>query len=150
MKILLQKPVQLIALGFPLALIAYSLLYPLQFILFSHSMVGRIVVFLAILFYTYIDLLYGLLAVAITVLYFQSDTVEHMTSLKDSVNDEFRREYCQHGKLMYKGQEVPSSMIPHVFPFVENTNACHLCNSTCKFSVIEEDDATAKATACVV
>jgi hypothetical protein len=131
----------------PASTIALAMIYPLQFMLFSHSPVGRIAVVLAILLYAYIDVLFGLLAVAIVVLYYQSDISENMTLLNDgssdgsTVNDasaEFRKEYCPHGKLVFKGQEVNPSVAQHVFPFVENPHKCNVCSPDCQINIVEE------------
>ena len=75
---------KLVAGIFPASVLAAFLFYPLQFLMFTHSHIGRILAFFAILVYTYIDPLFGLLAAAIVVLYYQSDLSENMTSLKDS------------------------------------------------------------------
>jgi len=78
---------KIIAAIAPVLLCGFAVVYPLQFMMFSHSTVGRLFVFVAILFYTWVDIVFGLLAVAIVVLYYQSDAYENMTSLKDSVNE---------------------------------------------------------------
>jgi len=74
---------KLIAGIFPASVLASFLLYPLQFLLFTHSTVGRLLAFIVILVYGYIDVLFGLLAAAIVVLYYQTDISK---SLNDSEN----------------------------------------------------------------
>jgi hypothetical protein len=55
-----------------------------------------------------------------------------------SVVNEFRKENCKGADLMYKDMKVKQDMIGHIFPNVEfKDGECNVCESTCKFSIIE-------------
>jgi len=55
-----------------------------------------------------------------------------------SVVNEFRKENCKGTDLMYKDMKVKPDMIGHIFPNVEfKDGECNVCDSTCKFSIIE-------------
>jgi hypothetical protein len=52
--------------------------------------------------------------------------------------NDFRQEYCDAGKLKYKGMEVNAEMTEHVFPEIQfKGSKCNPCNETCVFSIIE-------------
>jgi hypothetical protein len=52
--------------------------------------------------------------------------------------NDFRQEYCESGKMMYKNMEVNPEMIEHVFPEIEfKEEKCNPCSDTCVFSIIE-------------
>ena len=55
-----------------------------------------------------------------------------------SVVNDFRKENCKGTDLMYKDMKVKMDMIGHIFPNVEfKDGECNVCESTCKFSIIE-------------
>jgi hypothetical protein len=55
-----------------------------------------------------------------------------------SVVNVFRKENCKGTDLMYKDMKVKPDMIGHIFPNVEfKDGECNVCESTCKFSIIE-------------
>jgi hypothetical protein len=55
-----------------------------------------------------------------------------------SVVSEFRKENCKATDLMYKDMKVKPDMIGHIFPNIEfKDGECNVCESTCKFSIIE-------------
>ena len=62
----------------PIVLLFLLLSYTNHFIHISNSILGRSIALLIILFYTYIDINYGLLACAFVILFYQSDIVENM------------------------------------------------------------------------
>lgn len=65
---------------------------------------------------------------------------EDEPSKQQSINivNEFRKENCKGTDLMYKDMKVKPDMIGHIFPNVEfNDGECNVCESTCKFSIIE-------------
>ena len=74
-------------------------------------------------------------------------TIEHMEdedveepSKTGSVNvvNDFRKENCKGTDLMHKDMKVKPDMIGHIFPNVEfKDGECNVCDSTCKFSIIE-------------
>jgi hypothetical protein len=72
-------------------------------------------------------------------------TIEHMEDDAEgskqqsvSVVNAFRKENCNGIDLMYKDMKVKPDMIGHIFPNVEfKDGECNVCDSTCKFSIIE-------------
>jgi hypothetical protein len=51
----------------------------------------------------------------------------------------FRKEYCEKGHLIYKGQVVKSEMSEHIFPEIKlNHEKCNLCDPACDFSIKEQ------------
>jgi|LauGreDrversion4_2_1035121.scaffolds.fasta_scaffold61689_1 hypothetical protein len=72
-------------------------------------------------------------------------TIEHMEHDNEpskqqsvSVVNAFRKENCNGIDLMYKDMKVKPDMIGHIFPNVEfKDGECNVCDSTCKFSIIE-------------
>ena len=59
---------------------------------------------------------------------------DHTTVL---LND-FRQEYCDAGKLKYKGMDVNAEMTEHVFPEIQfKQEKCNPCSESCTFSIIE-------------
>jgi len=72
-------------------------------------------------------------------------TVEHMEDEDEpskqesiSVVNDFRKENCKGTDLMYKDMNVKPDMTGHIFPNVEfKDGECNVCESTCKFSIIE-------------
>ena len=65
---------------------------------------------------------------------------ENEPSKAESVNvvNGFRKENCNGTDLMYKDMKVKPDMIGHIFPNVEfKDGECNVCDSTCKFSIIE-------------
>jgi hypothetical protein len=66
------------------------------------------------------------------------DEDEPSKSHSVSVVNEFRKENCKGTDLMFKDMKVKPDMIGHIFPNVEfKDGACNVCESTCKFSIIE-------------
>jgi hypothetical protein len=72
-------------------------------------------------------------------------TIEHMEHDDESgkpqsvsVVNAFRKENCNGVDLMYKDMKVKPDMIGHIYPNVEfKEGECNVCDSTCKFSIIE-------------
>lgn len=55
------------------------------------------------------------------------------------INDEFRSNHCNNGKLMDKGVPVRLDMTEHVFPEVSfKDRPCNTCSKTCGFSITED------------
>lgn len=71
----------------PIILIFLLVSYTPHFIHISNSILGRSIAVLIILFYTYIDTTYGLLACAMTILFYQSDVVENMLNQYDYIEN---------------------------------------------------------------
>jgi hypothetical protein len=80
----------------PIILIFLLVSYTPHFIHISNSILGRVMAISIILFYTYIDTTYGLLACAMTILFYQSDIVENMLNQYDYIeNFEAKLEFEQ-------------------------------------------------------
>lgn len=58
--------------------------------------------------------------------------------INETVQNTFREQNCKKGILKYKNMSVNNEMTSHVFPEVTfKDEHCNVCNSTCKFSIIE-------------
>lgn len=133
----------------PMILILYFLSDTSNFISMSNTVLGRLLAIVAILLYTKLNVLYGILACLLTIVYYDSDTVssaigikyqtEGFETPKDSdPKDEFRKENCVNGQLVKKGQAVKKDMIEHVFPEIDNATRCNVCNSNCDFTLLDQ------------
>jgi hypothetical protein len=59
--------------------------------------------------------------------------------LEQQVNKDFRSSNCVNGELQKDGFPVNPEMTEYVFPELKfNTSTCNPCDSSCKFSIIEE------------
>ena len=48
----------------------------------------------------------------------------------------FKKQYCNKGHLIYKGQVVNREMSEHIFPEIKlNNERCNICDPTCDFSI---------------
>ena len=57
----------------------------------------------------------------------------------EAAKEMFKKEYCEKGHLIYKGQLVNPEMSEHIFPEIKlNHEKCNLCDPACDFSVKEE------------
>ena len=74
-----------------------------------------------------------------TVEYMEDEDVEEPSKQHSvSVVNNFRKENCKGTDLMFKDMKVKPDMIGHIFPNVEfKDGECNVCDSTCKFSIIE-------------
>jgi hypothetical protein len=74
-----------------------------------------------------------------------TDYVDEPANKKMVAQEEFRKENCKNGVLMYKNNEVRKDMAEFVFPELKmNGRACNPCDKTCSFSVIENKLRTEK------
>ena len=57
----------------------------------------------------------------------------------EAAKEMFKKEYCEKGHLIYKGQLVNPEMSEHIFPEIKlNHEKCNLCDPACDFSIKEE------------
>lgn len=74
-----------------------------------------------------------------------TDYVIEPDNRKIAAQEEFRKENCKRGVLMYKNNEVRKDMAEFVFPELKmNEMPCNPCDKTCSFSVIENKLRTEK------
>jgi hypothetical protein len=66
----------------PIVLLFLLLAHARSLARFSHTILGKVAAVLIILFYTYVDVLAGVLACAIVLLYYQTDFVENMLNME--------------------------------------------------------------------
>jgi hypothetical protein len=146
--------------------------YPDRMIPLSHTSLGRLLAVALIVYYTKIDVIFGVFICLLVIYYYQIDNFEHMLNISegflwdmtftpyeqdvyDRLNKEllerqktFRETHCSKGVLVHKGVPVNSEMAEHVFPEVKfDGSPCNPCDTTCAFSILEqklklEDDLT--------
>jgi hypothetical protein len=137
----------------PILLIFIFVSYPKEVAIFSQTVLGKMVFISIILFYTYIDVVWGLFICVIFILYSQSAFVENMLNMGDRANytnmytttspnspavDKFRSENCQDGVLVYKDMMVKNDMAEHIFPELTLPGGvCNPCSQNCQVSIIE-------------
>ena len=139
-----------------------------DFVEFSQTIWGKIFAVFMILLYTNMDKMFGLFVCSLVILYYQSEWMETFLNMKDikewedelmkkeetpdqdieyvdidhnnsdSIQNEFRENHCQDGKLKHKNMSVNKDMTSHVFPGVAFKHEnCNVCSPDCKFSIIE-------------
>jgi hypothetical protein len=116
----------------------------------SHTILGKLIAVLLIIFYTIYDTIYGLLMCGIILLYYQcsffegmqkdiKETFENNEPLSNNLRSQFQMQYCKNGNLQYKNSNVKHEMASHVFPEINfKNNNCNPCNADCDYSIIEE------------
>jgi hypothetical protein len=127
-------------------------------VLISHTILGKLIAVIIIIFYTTIEPLLGILVCMAIILFYQTDYVENMLNMYEwndesypeysgmfvdvpvSVN-QFRQENCINGNLKYKNMDVTNDMAHHIFPEIKfNKHICDPCSNTCDISIIESDN----------
>jgi hypothetical protein len=116
----------------------------------SHSILGKLIAVLLIIFYTIYDTTCGVLICGLVILYYQcsffegmygeiKETFENNEALSNNLRSQFESQYCKNGKLQYKNSDIKTEMTSHVFPEIEfKNNTCNPCNADCDYSIIEE------------
>jgi len=134
----------------PVILIAMLILYEENMAYIANTPLGKIIAILLIVYYTSVDMLYGLFACALIVLYYQYNTdqmkhfiinKENFSSIpqEDHIVKEFKAQYCKNGTLMNKGSPVNLEMLEHIHPDINfKYEKCDPCSDICEFSIIEE------------
>jgi len=146
-------------LFFPILIITLFILYPNDIIVASHTILGKLVIILLILFYAFKDLIYAIFLTLLVIIYYQTDTYENMLDLSSIMgenssivhpkdkgknfvsNSDFTDKYCVNGELMFKNMVVKPEMSEHIFPEIHFKNErCNVCDSTCKFEIVNEPE----------
>lgn len=73
---------------FPVFIFLAYFLYPSKFLQFSNTFLGKLILLLFVILYSYIDKLVGTIAALLFIVYFQSDTVETFETLNYYLNYE--------------------------------------------------------------
>lgn len=144
---------EFIAQFLPLIFFYIFLAYPDETFELSLQPLGRFISILLILFYTLIDMKYGIAICILVIFYYQMEFLEKCCELNSSmltgspiesfVDSEpntnlinFREENCKNGQLEFKGQNVKNENAPHIFPELEFLNKpCNPCEKTCGVSI---------------
>ncbi len=139
------------------------MLYPTHTLQWSQSSLGRFVSISLILYFTWVNKMYGL-AISILVLgtslfhdmktglfsteafsvgnqplLFQDRTAEGFEGISDK--ESFRKHHCKDGKMHNKGVPVRDEMAPHVFPFLSfQKSTCNVCNENCKCTFLQKEE----------
>jgi len=144
-------------------LISLFAFYPDRMIPLSHTSLGRLLAVAIIVYYTKIDVLFGVLICVLTIYYYQLENFEHMLNISegflwdmtftpyeqevyDRLNIElierqktFRETNCSKGTLIHKGVPVNTEMAEHVFPELKFYGSpCNPCDTTCAFSILSQ------------
>ena len=134
----------------PVILIAMLILYEENMAYIAKTPLGKIIAILLIIYYTSVDMLYGLLICALIVLYYQYDTVvingsvfgiENFSQMQQDSSDvkEFKEQNCKNGTLLKKGSPVNLEMLEHIHTDINfKYEKCNPCSDICEFSIIDE------------
>ena len=114
---------------------------------------GRFVSILVILFYTLLDVKYGIMVCILVIYYYQMEFLEKCCELdscmltgrlytENFINQEstnitnFREEQCKDGQLQFKNKPVKNENAPHIFPNMSFTDKpCNPCDKKCGISI---------------
>ena len=169
----------------PIVLILAYASFRYEFIKVSHSILGKLLAVMLILYYTRMDYIYGTICCIVVIWYYQRTEIEGLSEsglsksdpttkkkeLSEQVEDdgtnlppintsetlegfetpiitidqfnvakdEFIKEKCKNGILMYKDFPVKSEMADHVYSEVKfnGKNKCNPCDRTCDYNIIE-------------
>jgi energy-coupling factor transporter transmembrane protein EcfT len=80
------KTTEIIIQFIPIIIIFVLLKFSKQFVSFSFTILGKFIAIMIIIFYSSIDLIVGLFVCCLVILYYQSDYLENMLNLDDSIN----------------------------------------------------------------
>ncbi len=144
-------------------LISLFAFYPDRMIPLSHTSLGRLLAVAMIVYYTKVDILFGVFICVLTIYYYQMENFEHMLNISegflwdmtftpyeqevyDKLNMElkerqktFRETNCSKGALIHKGVPVNKEMAEHVFPELKfDGSPCNPCDNTCAFSILAQ------------
>ena len=132
----------------PIVLISMLILYEENMAYIANTPLGKIIAILLIVYYTSIDIVFGLFMCALIVLYYHSDTVRKKTFGLDNFSTiqpvdprvkDFKEQHCKNGELMNKGTPVNLEMLEHIHPDINfKYEKCDPCSDTCDFSIIDE------------
>jgi hypothetical protein len=133
----------------PIILISMLILYTENVAHVANSSLGKLIGISLIVYYTTIDIVYGVFMCALVVLYFHSDYVrnigtiytEPLSNMKtESVSvSEFKKQNCKNGILIHKEHPLNLEMLKHIYPDINfKYERCNPCFDTCDFSIVEE------------
>jgi hypothetical protein len=132
----------------PVILIAMLILYEENVAYIANTPLGKIAAILLIVYYTSVDLLYGLFMCALIVLYYQSDNIrikglgfgiDNFSPMQDSAIKDFKEQNCKNGELVNKGSPINLEMLEHIHPDINfRYEKCNPCSDICEFSIIDE------------
>jgi hypothetical protein len=138
----------------PLIIFYLFFSFPDEFLYVSINPLGRLIAVLILLFYSSLDLLYGIVVCFVIIFYYNLHFVEK-TSMFDShmlVGDqykepfnvqekieEFRKENCENNVLKFKNKKVKNENACHIFPDLEFLNEpCNPCDKNCGVTIQEK------------
>ena len=127
----------------PVILISMLILYEENVANIANTPLGKIIAILLIIYYTSVDIIFGLFMCALIVLYYNSDYLKNVENFTiqsiDPVVKDFKDQYCKNGTLMNKGSPVNIEMLEHIHSDINfKYEKCDPCSDTCDFSIIEE------------
>ena len=128
----------------PVIVISALILYENTMACVAYTPLGKIAVILLVVYYTSIDVLYGLLICALCIAYFQyvclpRENFEPMQISIEPATKQFKEQNCNGGNLMNKGSPINLEMLEHIYPDINfKYERCNPCSDTCDFSIIEE------------
>ena len=125
------------------------ILYEENMAYIANTPLGKIIEILLIVYYTSVDILYGIFMCALIMLYYQSDYlksfgfgIENFSSLQDQQDPtvkDFKEQNCKNGELVNKGSPINLEMLEHIHPDINfRYEKCNPCSDTCEFSIIDE------------
>ena len=79
----------IIAQFIPIILIFILLSYFKPFVIFSHTIIGKLIAVMVIIFYTYIDKVMGLFVCALIIFYYQTDYIENLLKFYSDKTDQY-------------------------------------------------------------
>jgi hypothetical protein len=123
---------------------------------FSNTLLGRAAAVALIIFYSSINIIYGLAICILVIFFYQTDMVQGSAIFSQTPNfyvfdisnkegfdnpaiQEFREKNCKGSQLMYKNQTVRNENADHIFPELEfkPNFICNPCDPGCNVSIIE-------------
>jgi hypothetical protein len=133
----------------PIIVIFLFVHYPDWFIYYGNTVLGKLILLMIIIYYTFINWQKGLIVCIIVILFYQllySYNKRYLINESIKLNDisykqEFKKNNCDNGVLKYKGTSIKKDIIPHIFPEINFTNnVCNPCDDNCDFNIIEEKE----------
>ena len=132
----------------PVILITTLILYEENMAYVADTPLGKIIAVMLIVYYTTVDVLYGLFMCALIVLYYQSDYFKSFGTFKENFTTiqpiepavkYFKEQNCKNGVLLNKGSPINLEMLEHIHSDINfRYEKCNPCSDICEFSIIEE------------
>ena len=137
----------------PLIFFYTFLAFPDETYACSLQPLGRFISIIVILFYTLLDVKYGIMVCILVIYYYQMEFLEKCCELDScmltghlyteafmnqqytNINN-FREEQCKDGQLQFKNKPVKNENAPHIFPNLNFINKpCNPCDKNCGISI---------------